>query len=190
MPKLIDIPGLTFPGVPGDDGKSFAAIKAAISSGCTYFNGGEFYGTPERNSLIVLQRYFERYPEDADKVLLNIKGATRPGLVIDGSPEYVKTSVENCVKQLGPKGFIHQFEPARRDKNVPLEVTVGALRDIVAEGKIGGVALSEVGAETIRNAAAITKIVAVEVELSLWETTPLTNGVAQVCKELDIPIIA
>ena len=50
--------------------------------------------------------------------------------------------------------------------------------------------LSEVSAETIRKAAAVTKIVAVELELSLWETAPLTNGIAQACKELDIPIIA
>lgn len=57
-------------------------------------------------------------------------------------------------------------------------------------GKIGGVALSEVNADTIRKAAAITKIVAVEVELSLWESGVLTNGVAKACKELDIPIIA
>ena len=88
------------------------------------------------------------------------------------------------------RGFIHQFEPARRDKNTPIEFTVGALRDLVDEGKIGGVALSEVSSETIRKAAAVTKIVAVELELSLWETAPLTNGIAQACKELDIPIIA
>jgi pyridoxine 4-dehydrogenase len=94
------------------------------------------------------------------------------------------------VKLLGPRGRIHQFEPARRDFLVPLQETFGALRDLVAEDKIGGVALSEVSVDTIRKAAAITKIVVVEAELSLWETAPLTNGIAQACKELDIPIIA
>ena len=178
------------PGFPQDDEQAFAAIKVAIDCGCTYFNGGEFYGRPERNSLILMQRYLSRHPEDIDKVLLNVKGAIKPGLVSDGSPEYVRISAENCRSMLGPVGFIHQFEPARRDKNTPIEITVGALRDLVDEGKIGGVALSEVSAETIRKAAAVTKIVAVEVELSLWETAPLSNGVAQVCKALDIPIIA
>lgn len=119
-----------------------------------------------------------------------IKGATKPGHIIDGPARFVRRSVDNYVKLLGPRGRIHQFEPARRDFLVPLQETFGALRDLVAEDKIGGVALSEVSVDTIRKAAAITKIVVVEAELSLWETAPLTNGIAQACKELDIPIIA
>ena len=82
------------------------------------------------------------------------------------------------------------FECARRDLETPLEQTLVALADLVKEGKIGGVALSEVNANTIRQAAKITKIVAVEVELSLWCTDPLTNGIAAACAEFDIPIIA
>ena len=82
------------------------------------------------------------------------------------------------------------FESARRDPDVPLEQTLGALAELVKEGKIGGVALSEVNADTIREAAKITKIAAVEIELSLWQTEPLTNGIAKACAELDIPIIA
>lgn len=82
------------------------------------------------------------------------------------------------------------FECARRDVNVPLKETLRELAKLVEEGKIGSVALSEVNADTIREAASITKIVAVEVELSLWSTGPLTNGIADVRKELGIPIIA
>ena len=58
------------------------------------------------------------------------------------------------------------------------------------EGKIGGIALFEVSANTIREEVKITKIVAVEVELSLWSTEPLTNGITEACAEFDIPIIA
>lgn len=82
------------------------------------------------------------------------------------------------------------FECARRDPKVPLKETLGALAELVDEGKIGGVALCEVSANTIREAAKITRIVAVEVELSLWSTEPLTNGIAEACFELNIPIIA
>lgn len=82
------------------------------------------------------------------------------------------------------------FECARRDPNVPLEATLATLGELVKEGKIGGVALSEVNANTIRAAAKITKIVAVEVEISLFSTEPLSNGIAQTCAELNIPIIA
>lgn len=122
--------------------------------------------------------------------MLNIKGACRPNLELDGSPEFVKQSVANCLQMLGEKGRIDMFECARRDPNVPLEKTLGALEEVVNEGKIGGVALSEVSAATIREAAKITKIVAVEVELSLWSTEPLTNGIAKACAELKISIIA
>lgn len=73
---------------------------------------------------------------------------------------------------------------------MPLKETLGALAELVDEGKIGGVALCEVSANTIRKAAKITRIVAVEVELSLWSTEPLTNGIAEACFELNIPIIA
>lgn len=90
-----------------------------------------------------MNKYFEKYPEDADKVVLNIKGGTRPGLKSDGSAAYMRESVENCLKMLGPRGKIHMFEPARRDRAVPLEETLTALAELVKEGKIGGVALSE-----------------------------------------------
>lgn len=82
------------------------------------------------------------------------------------------------------------FEPARRDPSVPLEETIMALAELVKEGKIGGVALSEVSASTIRQASKITKIVAVDIELLLWCTDALKNGIVKSCAELDIPIIA
>jgi pyridoxine 4-dehydrogenase len=108
----------------------------------------------------------------------------------DGSPEFVKKSVNHCLEMLGGRGRIDMFECARRDPNVPLEQTLCALAELVNEDEIGGVALSEVSADTIREAAKITKIVAVEAELSLWSTEPLTNGIAKACAELHIPIIA
>ena len=175
--------------IPSEE-QSFAAMRAALASGCNFWNGGEYYGTPETNSLTLLNKYYQKYPEDADKVVLNIKGGLRPNMTADGSPEFVKQSVNHCLEMLGGKGRIDMFECARRDPNVPLESTLRALAELVDEGKIGGVALCEVNAETIREAAKITKIVAVETELSLWCTDPLTNGIAKACAELDIPIIA
>ncbi|KAL9104898.1 MAG: hypothetical protein Q9163_000215 [Psora crenata] len=166
-------------------------MRAALSVNCNLWDGGEFYGpSPDANSLTLLKKYYTKYPEDADKVVLNIKGALRPGLIPDGSPEFVRQSVERCVEMLGGKGKIDMFECGRRDPNTPLETTLATLADLVQEGKIGGVALSEVNADTIRAAAKITKIVAVEVEISLFSTDPLSNGIAKACAELNIPIIA
>lgn len=71
-----------------------------------------------------------------------------------------------------------------------LETQIGTLKTLAEEGKIGAVALSEVNANTIREAAKLVKISAVEVELSIWNTGPLKNGVVQACAELEIPILA
>jgi len=102
----------------------------------------------------------------------------------------VKRSIENSLKILDGKKSIDIFEPARIDKNVPLDVTLKALEDYVKAGKIGGIALSEVGAATIHKAVKITKIVAIEVELSLWSLDILSNGVAKAAAEHGIPIVA
>ncbi len=165
-------------------------MRAALEGGCNLWNGGEIYGPPERNSLVLLNKYYSKYPEDASKVVLNIKGGLGADFSPDGSPEGVRRSVENCLKQLGSTGKIDMFECARKDPKTPIEVTMKALDELVKEGKIGGIALSEVNANTIREAAKMTKIAAVEVELSLFSTAILTNGVAKACAELKIPILA
>ncbi len=165
-------------------------MRAALSADCNLWDGGEFYGTPDANSLTLLKKYFTRYPEDAEKVILNIKGALQPGMIPDGSPTFVRQSVEHCLEMLGDKGRIDMFECARRDPNTPLKTTIATLEELVKEGKIGGIALSEVNANTIRAAAKITKIVAVEIEISLFSTEPLYNGITQACGELNIPILA
>lgn len=154
-------------------------MRASLAAGCNLWNGGDFYGKPEHSPLTLLKKYYEKYPEDADKVVLNIKGGTLPDL----SPsESVKQSVENSFAMLGLRGKIGMFESARRDPKVPLQETLSALAELVEEGKIGGVALSEVNAGTIREAA--------KIELSLFSTESSTNGIAKACHELDIPIVA
>jgi pyridoxine 4-dehydrogenase len=102
-------------------------MRAALAANCNLWNGGEFYGTSEYNSLTLLNKYYAKYPQDAEKVVLNIKGDCRPNLESDGSPEFVKQSVANCLQMLGEKGRIDMFECARRDPNVPLQQTLSAL---------------------------------------------------------------
>ena len=102
----------------------------------------------------------------------------------------MKRSVENCLKLLDGKKHIDIFEPARVDPNTPFEVTLKALEEYVKAGKIGGISLSEVGAATIQKAVKVTKIVAIEVELSLWSLDIFNNGVAAAAAEHGIPIVA
>ena len=167
-------------------------MRAALQSGCSFWNGGEFYGPPENNSLVLLERYFQRYPEDADKVVLSIKGAinlNRTGP--DASPEGIRRSMDLCLKQLNGRKKIDIFECARQDPNTPLAVTFGILqKEYIETGKLGGISLSEVSASTIHEAVKIAKIVAVEVELSLRATAVLENGVAAACAQYGIPLVA
>lgn len=149
------------------------------------------YGPPDANSLQLLHAYFTKYPEDADKVVLSIKGGLDVAtFTIDGSEAGVRKHVEACVKILDGKKKIDVFEYARLDPRVPVEETVGALKKCVDDGLIGGIGLSEVRAETVRRAAAVATIAAVEVELSLMTRDVLSNGIADVCAELGIPLIA
>lgn len=166
-------------------------MRTALALGANAWNGGEIYGTPQRNSLHLLNEYFTKWPEDAEKVVLSIKGGVVPGgLQPDGSKANVTRSIEECLAVLDGKKFLDLFECARVDVRVPLEETIGTIAEYVKAGKVGGISLSEVGANTIRKAHAIHPISAVEVEFSLWATDILENGVAATCAELGIPIVA
>jgi pyridoxine 4-dehydrogenase len=141
------------------------------------------YGTPNANSLHLLRHYFAKYPEDAEKVVVSIKGALGPTREPTGSPEAIRASVEEAYQVLKGIKTIDVFEMARVDPNVPVEMSVQTLAELVAEGKIEGIGLSEVSAATIRRANAIHKIAAVEIELSLFTPDPLYNGIMNTCAE-------
>ncbi|KGO78105.1 Aldo/keto reductase [Penicillium italicum] len=169
----------------------FETLNTALELGANFWNAGELYGTPEYNSLHLLNKYFTKYPENADKVVLSIKGGLKKGeLAPDGSEENIRRSVDECLRLLDGKKKLDIFECARQDSAFPVEETVKVLAEYVKEGKIGGIGLSEVDAETIRRAHKVHPIAAVEVEMSLWSTDILHNEVAKTCAELDIPVIA
>jgi pyridoxine 4-dehydrogenase len=156
------------------------------------WNGADFYGTPDHNSLHLMNRYFTAYPEDADKVVLTIKSGIvdMRTFTMDCSPAGVRNFVDRANAILDGKKKIDLFGCGRVDKNVPIEETVGALAELVQEGKIGGIQLSEVSAATIRRAATVAPIDMVEAEISLWATDVFENGVAETCAELDIAMVA
>jgi pyridoxine 4-dehydrogenase len=166
-------------------------MRTALSLGATAWNGGEFYGPPERNSLHLLNEYFTKYPGDADKVVLSIKGGGKPGgFIPDSSATNVRRSIDECLKLLDGKKFLDLFECARQDGKTPIEETIGAIAEYVKAGKVGGISLSEVNANTIRKAHAVHPISAVEIEFSLFATDPLTDGIFDACAELGITVVA
>ncbi|KAH7359207.1 pyridoxal reductase [Plectosphaerella cucumerina] len=191
-PHGFGLMGFTWRKEPVDNETAFAALRAALAANMTCWNGGEFYGTPEANSMTLLRAYLDKYPEDADKFVLSMKGGLTPNLRPDGSPENIRRSIDTMLEQLGPrKQHIELFECARRDPNVPLATTLKVIdEEYVKTGKVGGVSLSEVSADTIDEAVALTTVLAVEVELSLFNTDPLDNGIAEACARHNIPLIA
>jgi pyridoxine 4-dehydrogenase len=128
-------------------------LNTALGQGANFWNAGELYGTPSHNSLHMLNNYFSKHPEAADKVVLSIKGGLKPGeLGLDGSEANIRRSVDECLRVLDGKKSIDIFECARVDPAYTVEYMVGILAKLVNEGKIKSIGLSEVGAETIRRA--------------------------------------
>ncbi|KAJ5135862.1 uncharacterized protein N7515_005140 [Penicillium bovifimosum] len=169
----------------------FETLNTALELGANFWNAGELYGTPGYNSLHLLNEYFTKHPENAEKIVLSVKGGLKKGeLTPDGSETNIRRSVDECLRLLDGKKKIDIFECARQDPNYSVESTIKVLAECVKEGKIGAIGLSEVDAETIRRAHKVHPIAAVEVEMSLWSTDILENDVAKTCAELQIPVIA
>lgn len=159
-------------------------MRTARVRGATFWNGGTFYGPPNANSLHLLNAYFTEHPEDAEDIVISIKGPSR------GDKASLQATLDQCFRILDGKKHLDVFQCARVDPNTPIETTMGVLAGYVKEGKISGIGLSEPSAEAIRRAAAVHPIACVEVEFSLFALEMVNNGVAAACAELDIPIVA
>lgn len=187
------MPGFALPLTnPTPDEVAFKVLRTALANGANVWNGADFYGTPAANSLHLMNRYFTKYPEDSDKVVLCIKSGIvdMRNFQLDGSPEHMRKMVDQCNRILDGKKVLDVFGMARTDPNTPIEVTVKGLGQLVKEGKINGIQLSEARADTIRRAAKVHEIAMVEEEVSLWSPEVFSNGVAETCAELGIAIVA
>lgn len=185
--------GLTWRPTKTPDDRAFSTMKAAIENGATIWSSSSVYGMPPEPptaGLSLLRRYFEKYPEDTSKVTLFIRACFDPvNFVPTCTRDGVRASWDECNQILGSFKKIDVFGPARIDQSVPVEETMGALKELQDEGKIGAVGLSEVRAETIRRASAVTQIKYSEIEFSLWSTEMLTNGVAAAAKECGVSLL-
>lgn len=154
-----------------DEGESIAAIHAAIDAGVNLLDTGDFYGMGHNEMLIGRALRIGR-----NEVLLSVKfGAQRSPsgawLGFDGRPAAVKTALAYSLKRLGVD-YIDIYRPARLDPNVPIEDTVGAIADMVKEGYVRHIGLSEMGVDTIRRAAAVHPIVDLQIEYGLISRGP------------------
>jgi len=174
---------------PADRAESIATIHAAVESGVTLLDTGDFYGMGHNEMLIA-----EAIQGVArDKLVLSVKfGAMRDPSgrwgPYDARPAAVKNFLAYSLQRLGVD-YIDIYRPARLDPTVPIEDTIGAIADMVKAGHVGHIGLSEVGAQTIRRAAAVHPISDLQIEYSLV-SRGIEDSILASCRELGIGITA
>ncbi|MGW6489528.1 aldo/keto reductase [Streptomyces sp. NPDC055056] len=175
-----------------DEDEGIATIRRAVEIGVNFLDTAQMYGPLTNESLVgeairghrdeyVIATKFNYRMDDAVPGDMNTVGPQ------DGSAEHVRSSVHGSLERLGTD-YIDLYYQHRVDPNVPIEETVGALAELVAEGKIRGIGLSEAGAETIRRASAVHPITAVQSEYSLW-SRDVEAEVLPACRELGIGFV-
>jgi aryl-alcohol dehydrogenase-like predicted oxidoreductase len=174
---------------PADRAESIATIHAALEAGITLLDTGDFYGMGHNEMLIAeaLQG------GNRDRALLSVKfGALRDRdggwSGYDTRPAAVKNFLAYSLQRLGVD-HIDIYRPARLDPDVPIEDTIGAIARMVEAGHVRAIGLSEVGAETIRRAAAVHPICDLQIEYSLI-SRGIEDAILPVCRELGIAVTA
>ncbi|WP_261558803.1 aldo/keto reductase [Frankia tisae] len=160
-----------YAGAGADDTESIRTIHRALDLGVTFLDTAEIYG-PYRNEELVGRAIAGRRDEVvlATKFgLISHRGDDRPGL--DSSPASLRAALEGSLRRLGVE-HVDLYYQHRVDPDTPIEDTVGALGELVTEGKIRHIGLSEAGVETIRRAHATHPITALQTEYSLWSREP------------------
>ena len=179
------------PGIYGavDDNESIATIRAAIGSGITLIDTGDFYGMGHNEMLI--RRALDGVPRS--NVVISVKfGALRDPAGgwggNDGRPQAVKNFLAYSLRRLGTD-YIDVYRPARLDPNVPVEETVGAIADMVRAGYVRHIGLSEAGPDTIRRAHAVHPIADLQIEYSLM-SRGIEAAILPLVRDLGISITA
>ncbi|WP_281173674.1 aldo/keto reductase [Actinokineospora inagensis] len=172
---------------PTDDSESARVINAALDAGVTVLDSADMYGAGHNEELVGSAI---RHRRD-DAFLITKFGIRRDGgrRWNDNSPEYARQACEASLRRLGVDHidlyFVHRF-----DGSTPVEDTVAALADLVDAGKVRHIGLSEVSADTLRRAAAVHPVAAVQSEFSLWSRNLVTDGILATARELGIATIA
>uniref|UniRef100_A0A803N120 NADP-dependent oxidoreductase domain-containing protein n=1 Tax=Chenopodium quinoa TaxID=63459 RepID=A0A803N120_CHEQI len=172
--------------LPHEEGISL--IKQAFNRGITFFDTSDLYGDNYDNEIMV-SKALKQLPR------AKIQLATKFGCLwlengqfgAKGTPEYVRKSCEGSLKRLGVD-YIDLYYQHRVDTTVPIEQTMGELKNLVEEGKIRYIGLSEASADTIRRAHIVYPITAVQMEYSLW-CREIEEDIIPLCRELGIGIV-
>ncbi len=177
----------SFYGQPSDEAQATAVIHRALDLGITLFDTAEMYG-PHTNEIQVGKALADR----RDKAFVATKfgigyNADRTALKVDGSPANVRRAIEGSLTRLG-MDHVDLYYLHRVDADTPIEETVGAMGELVTEGKVRFLGLSEAAPETIRRAHATHPITALQTEYSLWSREP-EGDILATTRELGIGFV-
>jgi aryl-alcohol dehydrogenase-like predicted oxidoreductase len=173
---------------PGDEQESIRTIHRALDLGMNFLDTADVYGLG-RNEELVGKAIRDR----RDKAVLatkfgNVRGKDGSWLGVNGKPDYVRSCCEASLRRLG-LDVIDLYYQHRVDPATPIEETVGAMADLVRQGKVRYLGLSEAAPATIRKACAVHPIAALQTEYSLWTRDPEAEAIPT-CRELGVGFVA
>lgn len=174
---------------PQDDAQSLRTLERALDLGVTFLDTADTYGWGRNETL--LGRFFKDSGRREEVTLATkfgqMRGPNGERLGLNARPEYVRASCDASLKRLGVDQidlyYLHRVDP-----NVPIEDTVGAMGELVQQGNVRFLGLSEVLPDTLRRANAVHAITALQTEYSLWSREP-EGGLLDVCRELGVGFV-
>ncbi len=172
----------------GDEKESIRTIHRALEMGMNFLDTADIYGVGRNEDLVGKAIRDRRDTAVLATKFGNVRGADGSWLGVNGKPEYVRSCCEASLRRLGVD-VIDLYYQHRVDPNTPIEDTVGAMADLVRQGKVRYLGLSEAAPATIRRACAAHPIAALQTEYSLWTRDP-ENEVLPTCRELGVGFVA
>ena len=173
---------------PGDEAEAVATIHRALDLGVNFLDTADIYGLGANETLVGKAIRDRRSEVVLATKFGNVRDSTGKFLGVNGRPEYVRAACDASLKRLGID-VIDLYYQHRVDPQVPIEDTVGAMRDLVTAGKVRILGLSEAAPQTLRRAVKVHPIAALQTEYSLW-TRDVESEILPVCRELGIGFVA
>jgi aryl-alcohol dehydrogenase-like predicted oxidoreductase len=180
--------GMSFAYGPTDESESLAVLRRYFELGGNFLDTAEIYGPYTNEEL--LGKFLREIPRESAVIATKFGFKIENGIRgTDSSPANVRRACDASLKRLGIE-VIDLFYQHRVDPQVPIEETMGAMGELVKQGKVRALGLSEAGPETLRRATKIYPITALQSEYSLWTRDVESNGVLATCRELEITFVA